>query len=270
MNEKMPSMEMVPATKRLRLARTRFALGAAATTFAAFSFALPSRSQVAVAPFTVHVEVIRRMAAAKTSQSSDFSNVAVWLTPINDASEPMAADRTIPPKQNLRIVQRNKTFQPRVLVVPVGSVVEFPNNDPFFHNVFSLFDGKRFDLGLYEGGSSNSARFEHPGVSFVFCNIHPEMSAAIVSVDTPYYALSNRAGLISIPNVPDGRYFLHVWYERSSAEELKSLEHVVVLNASNRNAPALKIIDNGDIKLTHKNKYGTDYTPVPEASYKRP
>jgi len=64
-----------------------------------------------------------------------------------------------------------------VLVVPVGSVVDFPNHDPFFHNVFSLFDGKRFDLGLYEAGATNSVRFDRLGVSFLFCNIHPEMSA---------------------------------------------------------------------------------------------
>ena len=228
------------------------------------------RSQQAPAPVTLHVDVIHRDAAAKPSASRDFSNVAVWLTPINDANEPIAASLTVPPRQSLQIVQRNKNFQPHVLIVPAGSVVEFPNRDPFFHNVFSLFDGRRFDLGLYEGGASNSARFEHPGVSFLFCNIHPEMSAAIVSVDTPYYTLSDRAGLVSIPNVPDGRYLMHVWYERSPAEELKNLERVVVLSNSTRSLAALRITDNGDFKLSHKNKYGQEYTPTPDAAYKRP
>jgi plastocyanin len=231
---------------------------------------LPAHPQEAPAPFTVHVDVIRRDAPARSSSPRDSSNVVVWLTPINDANEPVAAGRTIPPRQNLQVMQRGKSFQPHVLVVPAGSVVEFPNKDPFFHNVFSLFDGKRFDLGLYEGGSSTSARFEHPGVSFLFCNIHPEMSAAVVSVDTPYYGLSNRAGLISIANVPDGRYLMHAWYERSSVEELKNLERIVTLNDSLRNLPALKIPFSGDFNLSHKNKYGQEYMPVPDAAYKRP
>jgi len=267
------STPLTTALRRRRFPRAGGSLAAATVAVALALGALGTtsvRSQQAPAPFTVHVEVIHRDAAAKTSASRDFSNVAVWLTPVNDANEPIAAGRTIPPRQGLQLVQRNKSFQPHVLVVPAGSVVEFPNKDPFFHNVFSLFDGKRFDLGLYERGSSNSIRFEHPGVSFLFCNIHPEMSAAVVSVDTPYYALSDRSGLVSIANVPDGRYLMHVWYERSSVEDLKSLERFVVLNTSTRNLADLTIPDNGDFKLSHKNKYGQEYTPVPDAAYKRP
>src|SRR5882762_1954412 len=112
--------------------------------------------------------------------------------------------------------------QPHVLVVPVGSAVDFPNRDPFFHNVFSLFDGKRFDLGLYEAGASNSVRFDRLGVSFLFCNIHPEMSAVVIAVDTPYYGVSDRAGNITVSGVPDGTYEVHVWHERSLAEDLKN------------------------------------------------
>ena len=121
------------------------------------------------------------------------------------------------------MVQRNKRFSPHVLVVQAGSMVQFPNEDPFFHNVFSLFAGKRFDLGLYEAGSSRSVRFDHPGASFLFCNIHPEMTAVIVVVPTPYYGLSDAAGRISIAGVPDGRYQLKVWHERSSPDDLKRL-----------------------------------------------
>ena len=68
-----------------------------------------------------------------------------------------------------------------MLVVPVGSVVAFPNRDPFFHNVFSLFEGKRFDLGLYEAGSTRDVLFDKPGVSYIFCNIHAEMSAVVIA-----------------------------------------------------------------------------------------
>ena len=76
-------------------------------------------------------------------------------------------------------------FTPHILVVPVGSVVRFPNADPFFHNVFSLFDGKRFDLGLYEAGSTKEVTFSREGLSYIFCNIHPEMSAVVISLSTP-------------------------------------------------------------------------------------
>src|SRR2546430_5669857 len=122
----------------------------------------------------------------------------------------------LPPAQTsprTRLVQKNKSFEPHVLVVPVGSLVEFPNRDPFFHNVFSLFEGKRFDLGLYESGTTRSLRFDRPGISYLFCNIHPEMSAVIIALDTPYYASSNAGGQIAIPNVPVGQYMLHVWRE---------------------------------------------------------
>lgn len=108
-----------------------------------------------------------------------------------------------PQASNLpRLVQRNKSFEPHVLVVPVGSVVEFPNQDPFFHNVFSLFEGKRFDLGLYEAGTTRNVVFDKPGISYIFCNIHSEMSAVVIAVGSPYYGISDQRGRVSIPNVP--------------------------------------------------------------------
>jgi plastocyanin len=226
-------------------------------------------------PITVRVEVVERNTDNYAKRASAFtkrdnSNVVIWLTPVNDANEPVPASRTILTRQNLQLIQRNKRFQPHVLVIPAGYTVEFPNKDPFFHNVFSLFDGKRFDLGLYEGGSSSSARFEHPGVSFLFCNIHPEMSAAVVVVDTPYFALSNCAGLVSIASVPDGRYLLHVWSEHSSVDELKNLERVIVVSDATRSLGPMKVLDTGAFRLGHKNKYGQEYTPIPDVAYKRP
>jgi plastocyanin len=105
----------------------------------------------------------------------DASNVAVWLVPLDrmdgNALQHLPADK--PPQ----LVQRQKTFEPHVLIVPVGTRVEFPNKDPFFHNIFSLYDGRRFDLGLYEAGTTRSIVFDRAGVSFLFCNIHAEMSA---------------------------------------------------------------------------------------------
>ena len=106
------------------------------------------------------------------------------------------------PPATYTVVQKDKLFDPHVLAVPVGSLVAFPNFDPFFHNVFSMFDGRRFDLGLYEAGASRTAAFPKAGVCYIFCNIHPEMTAVIVVVDTPYVVVSNASGKFSIPNVP--------------------------------------------------------------------
>lgn len=159
-------------------------------------------------------------------------------------------------------------FSPHVLVVQAGAMVQFPNQDPFFHNVFSLFAGKRFDLGLYEAGSSRSVRFDRPGASFLFCNIHPEMSAVIVVVPTPYFGLSDAAGRVNIAAVPDGRYHLQVWHERSSPEDLKSLEQIVTVSGSTRALGPIRILDNANFTLTHKNKYGQDYAPpLTKAAY---
>src|SRR6266496_895518 len=117
------------------------------------------------------------------------------------------------PRRRFRLIQQRKRFEPHLLVVAVGSTVEFPNLDPFFHNVFSLFEGKRFDLGLYEAGSIRNVSFDRPGISYIFCNIHAEMSAVVIAVPTPYYAISSVKGEIVLANVPVGRYAMHVWYE---------------------------------------------------------
>ena len=190
--------------------------------------------------------------------------VVVWLTPL------VATESTNPapvalPKKRFTLVQKNKTFTPHVLVVTVGSEVDFPNKDPFFHNAFSLFEGKRFDLGLYESGSTRSSRFDRPGISYLFCNIHPEMSAVIIALDTPYFATSNPAGEITIPNVPVGRYVLHVWSEGTSVDALKGLSRTVTVSSDSGSIGKVLVPNNASFPLTHKNKYGRDYeSPTPQ------
>jgi plastocyanin len=107
--------------------------------------------------------------------------------------------------------QRNLSFSPHVLVVRVGTTVEFPNNDKVFHNVFSFRDGKKFDLGMYPTGTSKRIVFDRPGLARLFCNIHPNMAAYIMAVDTPFYAISDERGSFSIPGVPAGTYTYHAW-----------------------------------------------------------
>jgi plastocyanin len=210
------------------------------------------------APVTVQVEIANAKAGKKSASAggaADSSNVVVWLTPIGVAAA------TPPARPAPQIAQIDKSFDPHVLVVQAGTAVQFPNRDPFLHNVFSLFDGKRFDLGFYEAGSSKTVRFDRVGVSFLFCNIHPEMSAAVIAVDTPYFGLSNRSGRVTIPDVPEGRYQLYVWYERSLPEELKNASRAVAISEGARSLETIKVIENSNFSLEHKNKYGQDYIP---------
>lgn len=214
------------------------------------------------APVTARVEVLRLKTAKQAGTHSDppdASDVVVWLEPLDESGKPER--RALETPRDVQLIQKNKTFTPHVLVVPVGTTVQFPNKDPFFHNVFSLFDGKRFDLGLYEAGTSKPLRFDKAGVSFLFCNIHPEMSAVVIALETPYFAKSNRAGNISISGVPDGRYLMHVWYERSAPEDLKPLGRNVNIGADSRSLGEIRVRENPGFTLAHKNKYGQDYPP---------
>lgn len=199
---------------------------------------------------------------------ADLSDVALWLKPLDrTASEVVLTQQS---QNKLQLTQQHKSFQPHVLVVRVGSAVAFPNRDPFFHNVFSLFDGKRFDLGLYEAGASNSVRFDRLGVSFLFCNIHPEMSAVVIVVDTPYYGVSDRAGNITIPNLPDGKYELHLWYERSLPEDLRKLTRAIDVSLVTTDLGTISLPENPNFSPVHKNKYGQDYTSPRARPYSHP
>lgn len=149
-------------------------------------------------------------------------------------------------------------FHPHVLAIDVGTVVEFPNADPIFHNAFSSFDGQIFDVGLYPPGTTRSIRFRRPGMVRVFCNIHPSMSAVIVVLDTPYFTTASPDGRYQIPGVPDGAYKLHVFDERATAgPDTIALE----VNPDNRIATAapIRLSELGYVRQPHKNKYGLDY-----------
>lgn len=236
---------------------------------AVFALIFPRRVAPASAPVTAEIEIVNRSGTGPGSAAgrSDASNVALWLVPLDTAAQAAAA--TAPQEPSPQLVQRNKTFHPHVVIVEVGTVVEFPNKDPFFHNIFSLFDGKRFDLGLYESGSTRTVRFDRPGVSFLFCNIHAEMSAVVVAVETPYFTLSDAAGRVGISEVPNGHYEMHVWYERSLPEDLKELTREITISDSSRSLGSIPVAENPGFTLEHKNKYGQDYVPPPATGYSR-
>lgn len=108
--------------------------------------------------------------------------------------------------------QRGQAFEPRVVVVPVGGTVEFPNFDPIFHNVFSVSPARRFDLGKYPRGTSRNVRFPKAGVVNVYCDIHSDMSAFIVVVPSAAWARPDRDGAYAIEGLPAGRYQLRWWH----------------------------------------------------------
>jgi hypothetical protein len=195
---------------------------------------------------------------AKKNRNRDASNVVVWLTPSDGA---VVAPSPVPQSFPLpRLVQRNKSFEPHVLVVRVGSLVEFPNRDPFFHNVFSLFEGKRFDLGLYEAGTTRNVFFDKPGISYIFCNIHPEMSAVVLALNTPYYGISDRQGQLIIPAVAPGRYTLRIWYEATLPERLNAMAREVTVSESTSTLGLFQL-PTTSAPEEHKNLYGRDYAP---------
>ena len=218
------------------------------------------------------LNITARVAFAKSGKADPASSadgVVLWLVPLEGSSDRVLLAAAVFPHPQL--LQKNKRFQPHLLVVPVGSVVEFPNHDPFFHNVFSLFEGKRFDLGLYEAGSTKEVLFDKPGVSYIFCDIHAEMSAVVIALTTPYYGISDRRGQVLIPHVPPGRYALHIWYEATLPEQLNAMTREVALSENNPSLGVLRLTGANRIE-THKNKYGQEYDPpIPDnPAYSQP
>ena len=170
----------------------------------------------------------------RSKDESGSADVVVWLTP-KGSSGPVLPGPTV------RLLQKNKQFLPHVLALTVGTQVEFPNEDPFFHDVFSIYRGKPFDLGLYESGAIRKVRFSQPGVSYIFCNIHPDMSASVVALTTPYFAVTARDGSYLLNHVPSGSYKLEIWYEHSSESELTSSSRDLEITAGDREIATISL-----------------------------
>src|SRR5581483_6879601 len=119
-----------------------------------------------------------------------------------------------PPLMRGEIRQEGEAFEPHVLAVTRGSTVAFPNEDPFYHNVFSLSSAASFDLGRYPRGDARTRTFSKAGLVKVYCKIHSHMSATIVVLDHPYFAIPHDDGSYEIPRVPAGDYTIVGWHER--------------------------------------------------------
>lgn len=165
-----------------------------------------------------------------------------------------AADALTRPTSNIvrKVSQRNKAFKPELTVIPKGGVVEFPNDDRVFHNVFSLSKSQRFDLGLYRDGDSRSVTFKRPGVVDVYCNIHPEMKARVKIVPNTFYAVTDDEGRFSIADVPLGTYTLVAWNgtETHTSISIKPKNRRVSVNLALSSKPK---------KKRHLRKDGTPY-----------
>lgn len=157
---------------------------------------------------------------AATEISDDGrSNVVVYLQ--NSPSLNSNPDDS----ETLQITQMGETFIPHVLPILKGSKVEFPNQDPIFHNVFSLSGTRSFDLGRYPKGDSRSVTFEQSGIVPVFCHLHSNMSAIILVLDNKFFTVPNGDGRYQIEGIPAGTYTVIGWHERSRPVE----QQVVVI-----------------------------------------
>ncbi len=241
---------MTPSPTFQRRRRTALHLGA-----------LLFAAAAALSAWSQNVDVTARIEVThhEAKKASSAADVVVWLTPL-DKSIPLPVRKT----QEYTLAQKDKQFTPHMLVVPTGSSINFPNLDPFFHNVFSMFNGQRFDLGLYEAHTRKTVRFDREGVSYIFCNIHPQMGAVVVALSTPFYAISARDGSVALHDIPPGHYQLNVWAENMPIDDLTRLGHPVDISAQNTQLGTIPLHTTGDIMGHHTNKFGEAY-PKPTA-----
>lgn len=212
------------------------------------------------------VELQRAAAARVEAPRPDRVSVSGTVTgggPIGPGGTVLFLHRTDGPTPSVRggrtriVNQKDKVFIPRVLAVPVGTKVEFRNDDPFYHNVFSLSESQRFDTGLYASGLSYSQTFNKPGPVELLCNIHASMVGYVYVVDTPYYTQPRGNGAFVIRNVPPGRYELSAWHE-SSASVIKQSVNVSSAGAT---GISVKIPSDRPPLVVVPDKYGKPRQP---------
>jgi len=178
-------------------------------------------------------------------RATDLSDVVVYVDGARARLRPARATMTM----------KGKGFIPRVVVIPVGGTVDFPNEDPIFHNVFSVSGENRFDLDLYKRPKTSSWTFPRAGVVRVYCNIHPQMSGVVVVRDNPYFAKAGQDGTFAIPDVPAGKYTVKAWNERTDEPARE-----ITVTAQGDVEVALTLDASSFKRVAHKNKFGKDYS----------
>ena len=187
--------------------------------------------------------------------SMDLGSSVVYLQPVSPIKQKQSDSRT-------QMAMQGRQFAPRVAVIPAGSTVEFPNQDPFSHNIFSTAAGAAFDLGTYAGGTTRSFTFRKTGAFPIYCNIHSGMTSYVVVVATPYRVLAGADGRWTLPGVAAGSYDLHVWHER--APELVQPLQVPLAGVDG----VASVLDaRGYEAKPHLNKFGKEYTSTGKDRY---
>lgn len=179
------------------------------------------------------------------AKANDLSDVVVFVEGVKAAK---------PKPGTLTMAMKAKSFIPHVVVVPVGGTVEFPNEDPIFHNAFSVSPENRFDLELYKKPKSGSWTFKAPGIVNVYCNIHPQMSAVVVVRDNPFYVKAGKDGAFAIEGVPAGKYTIVAWHERGGEQGVE-----VTVPAEGQVGTNLTLDGSKFKRVQHKNKFGKNY-----------
>ena len=179
----------------------------------------------------------------KQGAKGDASNVVIFL---EELQMPNANGKE-------KIMQKGKQFSPRVLPIVMGGVVEFPNEDPFNHNVFSPTPEYKFDLDYYGTGKSKNVRFQKTGAVRIYCNIHSNMVADVLVVPNPYFAKTGKDGKFKISNIPAGKYTFVAW-QPSGASEKRGIA-IVDGKTININFE----VEESVFSIKHKNKYGRAY-----------
>lgn len=201
--------------------------------------ALPGQAGVVVSG---KLSITERDSRAGTDQAQ----AVVWLT---GPSAPPATPLT------LEMATEGKQFVPHLVVIPRGSTVNFPNHDPFNHNVFSLSAERVFDLGLYGRGESKSAEFPREGVIRVYCNVHAQMRGLVVVPGSALFTRPGADGSFRLENVPPGDYVLHAWHERTAP-----LEQALRVTASAPPPVTLVLDARGYRVVQHRDKNGKSYS----------
>ena len=183
----------------------------------------------------------------KAGEKSDLTGAVVYLEPKG------APARTAEAKVEMAINGRN--FAPRVRVVTVGSTVNYPNQDPFTHNVFSTTPGALFDLGRYGSGVTKGTQFRKAGAYAIYCDVHAKMTGWVIVVATPYYAQAGADGRWEIAKVPPGKYTMTVWHERAPA-----ITQDLDVPAAGLASLDAKLDASGFKDVAHKDKNGKDYS----------
>jgi plastocyanin len=177
--------------------------------------------------------------------AEDIGQAVLWL----DAGAPEPAEPV-----TVEITTSEKAFSPRVMVVPTGSTIAFPNHDPFNHNVFSLSEENPFDLGLYGRAETRTMRFARAGIVRVYCNVHAQMSAVVVVRDTRWFTQPASDGSFAFPSVPAGSYRLHLWHERAG-----EVTRELGVPAGGLGDVTLELDARGYRFTPHLNKHGQPY-----------